>query len=234
MTETPVAIITAAGRGMGAAIARELHARGYRLALMSPSGSAEALARELGGLGVTGTTARAEDLERLVAETLAAHGRIDAVVNHTGGPPKGDLDALSEAQWDLGHDLVMKSLLRMSALATPVMQKQGKGAFVNITSYAAFEPDLKFPISSVYRAAVSAYTKLYADRHAAENIRMNTLQPGFVDSIAQSEAVIARIPAGRLGTVAEVAKVAAFLLSDEASYVTGQSLRVDGSLGRHM
>ena len=139
-TDQKVAVITGGGRGMGAAVARELHGRGYALALMSPSGSAEELAGELGGIGLQGSTAEATDLEALVETTLETHGRIDAVVNHTGGPPKGDLLAISDDDWRRGVDLILLSVVRMARLVTPTMERQGSGAIVNITTFSAFEP----------------------------------------------------------------------------------------------
>lgn len=238
MSETqapaPVVVITAAGRGMGAAIARELHGRGWRLALMSPSGSAEKLARELGGLGVTGSTSDERSLQALVEGAVRAFGRIDAVVNHTGHPPKGDLLAIPDAQWAEGNDMMMLSVLRMARLVTPLMLAQGKGAWVNITTFAAFEPVLKFPVSCAYRAAVGAFTKLYADRYAADNIRMNALLPGYVDSLAHAPDTADQIPMKRIGRTEEIAKTVAFLLSDDASYITGQNIRVDGGITAHV
>ncbi|SFN31311.1 SDR family oxidoreductase [Variovorax sp. OV329] len=230
----PVAIVTAAGRGIGAAIARELHARGYKLALMSPSGSAEALAKELGGFGVSGSVARLEDLQRLVEGTVQAFGRVDAVVNHTGHPPKGELLDIADESWMLGNDMMVLSVQRMARLVTPLMLAQGRGAFVNITTFAAFEPSPKFPVSCVYRAAVGAFTKLYADRYAANNIRMNALLPGYVDSLAHKPEIAQAVPMARLGKVEEIAKTAAFLLSDDAGYITGQNIRVDGGITRHV
>jgi NAD(P)-dependent dehydrogenase (short-subunit alcohol dehydrogenase family) len=237
-SEGKVAIITGGGRGMGAAIARELHARGYALALMSPSGSAERLAEELGGrpgaLGLAGSTAAAGDLEALVAAALDAHGRIDAVVNHTGGPPKGDLIEISDEDWRRGVDLILMSVVRMARLVTPALERQGGGAIVNITTFSAFEPSLTFPVSSVLRAGIGAYTRLYAERYARAGIRMNSLLPGFVDSLDHKPETAEQIPMGRIGTVEEIAKTAAFLLSDNAGYITGQNLRVDGGLTRHV
>ena len=186
-TERKVAVITGGGRGMGAAIARELNARGYALALMSPSDSAERLAAELGGapgaLGLKGSTAKAGDLEALAAAALEAHGRIDAVVNHTGGPPKGDLIAISDDEWRRGVDLILLSVVRMARLVTPVMERQGGGAILNITTFSAFEPSLTYPVSPVLRAGIGAYTKLYSDRYARAGIRMNSLLPGYIDSL---------------------------------------------------
>lgn len=231
---TPVALITAGGRGMGAAVARELHAKGYRIAVMSPSGSAQILAAELGGVGIKGSTDNEADLARLVQTTVDAYGRIDVVLNHTGGPPKGDLLEISESDWMTGHELIMLSVIRMAKLVTPHMLKQGKGAFLNITTFAAFEPTLAFPVSCAYRAAVGAFTKLYADRYASANIRMNALLPGYIDSLQHKLGTENAIPMGRLGTMQEVAKTAAFLLSDDASYITGQNIRIDGGVTRHV
>ena len=167
-TDKRVAIVTGGGRGMGAAVARELAAQGYALALTSPSESCEKLAAELGGVAKRGKAESAADIEAIVALALSTYGRIDAVVNHTGHPPKGDLIDISDDNWSLGNDLMVLSVVRMARLVTPVMLKQGKGAFVNITTFAAFEPSLAFPVSCAYRAAVGAFTKLYADRYAEE------------------------------------------------------------------
>ncbi len=229
---TKVAIVTGGGRGIGGAAARELSERGYRLALMSPSDSAEKLASELGGIGIRGSASEAKDLERLVEETLANFGRIDAVVNHTGHPPKGDLLEISDADWSYGLDLIILSVIRMCRLVTPQMEKQGGGAIVNVTTFSAFEPDLKFPLSSVLRAGIGSFTKLYADRYAAQNIRMNCVLPGFIDSLPHKPELAKTVPLGRIGTMREMAKTIAFLLSDDAGYITGQNLRVDGGVTR--
>jgi NAD(P)-dependent dehydrogenase (short-subunit alcohol dehydrogenase family) len=235
MSETDkVAIVTGGGRGMGAAIARELDARGYRLALMSPSDSAESLARELGGVAVRGSAAQAADLEGLVARALDAYGRIDAVVNHTGHPPKGELLKIADEKWLYGLDLILLSVVRMARLVTPAMLSRGKGAIVNITTFAAFEPELALPVSSVMRAGLGAFTKLYADRYAAAGIRMNSILPGYIDSLTHAPETPERIPMKRIGTAAEIAKTTAFLLSDDAGYITGQNLRVDGGVTRHV
>jgi NAD(P)-dependent dehydrogenase (short-subunit alcohol dehydrogenase family) len=232
--DAPVAIVTAGGRGMGAAIARELASRGYRLALMSPSGSAEALAKELGGIGFKGSVQGAADLEHLAHGALETYGRVDAVVNHTGHPPKADLIDITDENWILGNEMMVLPVVRMARLVTPSMLIRGKGAFLNITTFAAFEPTLKFPVSCAYRAAVGAYTKLYADRYAADGIRMNALLPGYIDSLDHKPETAATIPMNRIGTVDEIAKTAAFLLSDDAGYITGQNIRVDGGITRHV
>jgi NAD(P)-dependent dehydrogenase (short-subunit alcohol dehydrogenase family) len=229
-----VAIVTGAGGGMGAAIATELHRQGYRLALMSRSAKCEELARQLNGLAVRGDTAQQLDLVELVRATMESYGRIDAVVNHTGHPPKGELLELSDEAWHASLDLLLLSVVRMARLVTPVMEAQGGGVIVNITTFAALEPSLIFPISCTLRAGLASFTKLYADRYATAGIRMNCILPGFVDSLQHKPETAARIPMGRVGQVAEIAKTAAFLLSDGAGYITGQNIRVDGGLTRHI
>jgi NAD(P)-dependent dehydrogenase (short-subunit alcohol dehydrogenase family) len=228
-----VCLITGGGRGIGAAVAREMHARGYALALMSPSDSCEMLAAELGGVARRGVAQTEADLKGIVDLAMTTYGRIDAVLNHTGHPPKGDLLEITDANWDLAHDMIVKSVIRMSRLVTPIMVAQGAGSIVNVTTYAAFEPSPWFPASCTYRAAVSTFTKLYADRFGPQNIRMNCLAPGFTDSLDVAKyGDLAALK--RIARVEEQAKAAAFLLTDDASYVTGQTLRVDGGLTRHV
>jgi NAD(P)-dependent dehydrogenase (short-subunit alcohol dehydrogenase family) len=232
MSDRPVAIITAAGSGMGAAIARELAGRGYAVAILSSSGKGEALAQELGGIGITGSNLEVADLERLVERTLAEFGRIDALVNSAGHGPKGELLQISDEDWHRGLEVYLLNVIRMCRLVTPAMERQGKGAIVNISTYATFEPEKSFPTSGVFRAGLAAFTKLYADAHAAKNIRINNILPGFIDSLPERAEFRARIPMGRYGTVKEIAATAAFLISDAAGYITGQNLRVDGGITR--
>lgn len=232
MTSQKTAIITAAGRGMGAAIARELATNGYQVALMSNAGGAQSLAQELGGIALTGSVTNPDDLEALVERTMAAYGRIDVVVNNTGHPPSGPLLELSDQDWHAGLDLVLLNVVRMARLVTPIMQKGGGGAIVNISTFAAFEPEAAFPVSSSLRAALASFTKLYADRYARDGIRMNNLLPGFIDSYPEAPQNLERIPLGRYGRVAEIAKTVLFLVSEDAGYITGQNIRVDGGITR--
>jgi NAD(P)-dependent dehydrogenase (short-subunit alcohol dehydrogenase family) len=226
------AIITAGGSGMGAAAARVLAAAGYGVAILSSSGKGEALAAELGGIGVTGSNQSDADLGRLVDATLARWGRIDAVVNSAGHGPKGDLLAITDADWHLGMEFYLLNVVRIARLVTPQMQQQRSGSIVNISTYATFEPEAAFPTSGVFRAGLASFAKLYADRYAADGIRMNNVLPGYIDSLPEKEERRARIPMGRYGTSEEVGELIAFLAGDKSGYITGQNIRIDGGITR--
>lgn len=232
MSTDKVAIITAGGSGMGAAAARKLAADGYRVAILSSSGKGEALATELGGLGVTGSNRSPEDLARLVDATLQQWGRVDAVVNSAGHGPKGPLLEISDDDWHLGMEFYLLNVVRIARLVAPVMKRQKSGAIVNISTYATFEPEALFPTSGVFRAGLAAFTKVFADEYAEHNVRMNNVLPGFIDSLPEKEDRRARIPMGRYGTAEEVADLIAFLASDASSYITGQNIRIDGGITR--
>ncbi len=226
---TKVAIVTAAGRGIGAGIARKLAADGYKLGLLSPGEGVVKLAAELGGIAIRGSVTDTADLQRLVGETTQKFGRLDGAVINAGHPPKGALLALTDADWHAGLDMAVLSVVRVTRLITPIMQAQKSGAIVALSSYAAFEPEADFPMTCL-RAGLGAFVKLYADTYAKDGIRANAVLPGFIDSLPEKEDRRARIPAGRYGTTAEIANVVAFLLSDAASYVIGQNIRVDGGI----
>jgi NAD(P)-dependent dehydrogenase (short-subunit alcohol dehydrogenase family) len=234
MAAERVAIVTAGGSGMGAGAARRLAEDGFKVAVLSSSGKGEALAKELGGIGVTGSNRSAGDLERLVDHTLEAWARIDVLVNSAGHGPRAPLLELSDDDWHLGMEVYFLNVVRAARLVTPVMQQQKGGAIINISSFAAFEPDPAFPTSAVFRAGLAAYAKLFADTYAAENIRMNNVLPGFIDSLPEKEEFRRRIPMGRYGRTDEVSALIGFLASDAAAYITGQNLRIDGGITRHV
>ncbi|MDA9855959.1 SDR family oxidoreductase [Paracoccaceae bacterium] len=229
-----VCVIVGGGKGMGAAVAREMNKRRYRLALMSPSENCEKLANELDGIAVRGKAENAADTQALFDATMEKYRRIDSLLIHVGGPPKGDLLDISDEDWIKANEMVLLPVIRMSKLVTPIMKDQGGGSIVNITTFSAFEPSLTFPTSSVYRVGVSSFTKLYSDRYGSNNIRMNCLLPGFTDSLDLPQKFADMSTFKRLASAEEQARAAAFLLSDESTYITGQSIRSDGGVTRHM
>lgn len=232
MSVQKVALVTAGGSGMGAAAARRLARDGFKVAILSSSGKGEALAGELGGLGVTGSNQSNDDLKRLIDGAVDRWGRIDVLVNSAAHGPRAPLLELSDADWHRGMEVYFLNVVRAARLVTPVMQKQKSGAIINISTFAAFEPDPVFPTSGVFRAGLAAFTKLFADRYAAENIRMNNVLPGFIDSLPEKQEFRSRIPMGRYGSSEEIAATIAFLASDGAGYITGQNIRVDGGITR--
>jgi len=232
MSMEKVAIVTAGGSGMGAAAARRLAADGFKVAILSSSGKGEALAKELGGLGVTGSNQSNEDLKRLVDATLARWGRIDVLVNSAGHGPRAQIIEISDDDWHKGMDTYLMNVIRPTRLVAPVMQKQKAGAIINISTAWAFEPSAMFPTSAVFRAGLAAYTKLFADTYAGDNVRMNNVLPGWIDSLPATDERRDSVPMKRYGTSEEIAATVAFLASDGAGYITGQNIRVDGGLMR--
>ena len=227
-----VAIVTSGGSGMGAGAARRLAEDGFRIAILSSSGRGEALAKELGGIGVTGSNQSSDDLKRFVDRTVERWGRIDALVNSAGHGPRAPVLDLSDEDWHRGMEVYFLNVVRPTRLVTPIMRRQKSGSIVNVSTFAAFEPDPAFPTSGVFRAGLAAFAKLFADRYAAENIRMNNVLPGFIDSLPEKPEFKGRIPMGRYGTVEEVSEVVALLASERGGYITGQNIRVDGGITR--
>ena len=227
-----VALVTAGGSGMGAGVARKLAADGYVVGILSSSGKGEALAQALGGIGVTGSNQSNGDVQRLVDAAMAKWGRVDVLVNSAGHGPRAPLVEITDEGWHQGIDIYFLSAVRPIRAVTPIMEAQGGGAILNITTFATFEPDPAFPTSGVARAGLAAFVKLYADQYAAKGIRINNLLPGFIDSLPEKDVFKQRIPMGRYGRVEEIAATAAFLVSEGAGYITGQNIRVDGGITR--
>ena len=232
MAAGKVALVTAGGSGMGAAAARRLAADGFRVAILSSSGKGEALANELGGIGFTGSNRSNDDLKLAVDGIMARWGRIDALVNSAGHGPRAGVLELTDEQWHTGLDVYLMNVIRPTRLVAPVMQAQKAGAIVNISTAWAFEPSAMFPTSAVFRAGLAAFTKLFTDSYAADNVRMNNVLPGWIDSLPQTEERRESVPMKRYGKAEEIAATISFLASDGAGYITGQNIRVDGGLMR--
>ena len=232
MSVEKVAVITAGGSGMGAAAATRLAADGFKVAVLSSSGKGEELAKTLGGLGVTGSNQSNDDLRRLVDLAISTWGRIDVLVNSAGHGPRAPILDISDEDWHRGMEVYLLNVIRPTRLVTPHMQKQKAGAIINISTAWAFEPSPMFPTSAVFRAGLASFTKIFADTYAADNIRMNNVLPGWIDSLPATEERRDSVPMKRYGTSEEIAATVAFLASTGAAYMTGQNIRVDGGLTR--
>ena len=217
---------------MGAASARRLAQDGFHIGVLSSSGKGEALAQELGGIGVTGSNQSDDDLKQLVGRAMDTWGRIDVLVNSAGHGPRAPVLEISDEDWHTGMDVYFLSAVRPTRLVTPVMQAQKSGSIINISTFAAFEPDPTFPTSGVFRAGLAAFAKLFSDKYAPDNVRMNNVLPGFINSLPEKAHFLERIPLERYGTTEEIAATVAFLASDGGGYITGQNIRVDGGITR--
>ncbi len=159
-------------------------------------------------------------------------GRIDALVNSAGHGPRAPILEITDEQWHLGLDVYLMNVIRPTRLVAPIMQAQRGGTIINISTAWTFEPSAMFPTSAVFRAGLAAFTKVFVDTVAADNVRMNNVLPGWIDSLPATEERRQGVPLGRYGTSDEVAATIAFLASAGAAYITGQNIRVDGGITR--
>ena len=227
-----IAAFIASGTGMGADAAKHLHSKGYNIAIMSSSGKGEKLANQLGGLGFTGSNLISKDINYFIEKVYKNFGKIDVLVNSAGHGPKGEILEINDEEWFRGMEVYFLNVVRASRAITPIMQKQKNGSIINISTFAIFEPEESFPTSGVFRSGLSSFTKIYSNKYAKDNIRMNNILPGFIDSLPLKEDFLKRIPLKRYGKVNEISAVVEMLASDGGGYITGQNIRVDGGITR--
>ncbi|UCH24366.1 MAG: SDR family oxidoreductase [Trueperaceae bacterium] len=238
-----VALVTGASQGIGLAVAEGLAAEGARVVLSArregPLEQAVARIRHSGGeaVGVPADVSRAEQIAALLDETRKLLGDPEILVANAGGPPPGLADQLSEDDWAKGYELTLMSAVRLATAALPAMRARKWGRIVNITSLTVREPLDSLTLSNAFRSAVTGFAKTLSNRVAAEGITVNNVGPGYTaterleelfEDEAAKERLIEIIPAKRFGTPEEIAAVTVFLASQQAAYLTGQTLIVDG------
>jgi 3-oxoacyl-[acyl-carrier protein] reductase len=248
-----VAMVAGASRGLGFAVAQALAGEGALVSMASRSETAvrEAAAR-IGGetLAVAADVSSAEAVEAWAEATRRRFGGVDLLFTNSGGPPAGPAMSFDDRAWQQAADLLLFSTIRMARLAVPMMEARGGGAILMSTSSSVKEPIPNLGLSTVLRASVSALAKTLALELAPAKIRVNQIIPGRIDTdrVRQLDQIngekqgitpeaarqksMAGIPLGRYGETAEFGRVAAFLLSDAASYMTGATVQVDGGLVR--
>ncbi len=227
-----VAVLIAAGSGMGADAAKTLNKNNFNVAIMSSSGKGEKLAKKLKGFGYTGSNLDTENIKEFINLVVRRWGRIDVLVNSAGHASKGDLLKITDGEWFNSMETYFLNVVRTLRYVTPIMKKQKYGSIINISTYATFEPEKSFPTSGVIRASLSSFSKIYADEYAKYNIRINNILPGFIDSIKPKTEFLKRVPLNRVGKVSEISALIKLLSSEEGSYITGQNIRVDGGITR--
>jgi 3-oxoacyl-[acyl-carrier protein] reductase len=234
-----VALVTGGSRGIGYAIAGELAAEGAAVAVSSRDPASAAAS--LGVLGVAHDSSDLDCVASLVAEVESSLGPIDVLVTNTGGPPGGpDPLAFDRPEWEAAYRTLVLAPMALVSAVMPGMRSRGWGRIVNVASTSVREPLPHLMLSNVHRAGTLAAWKTLARHVAGDGVTVNSVLPGRIAtdrmaSLAGSmeaaeEAAAREVPAGRLGTPAEMAAAAAFLCSERAAYVTGVALLVDGGL----
>ena len=248
-----VALVAAASQGLGRAVAEELAMEGASLILCARGEEKLKAAcdwihqrTDSPVLGVPGDLSVAADVERIVREGTGKFGPVEILVTNTGGPPAGPFENLNRVDWEDAARSLLTSVLDLTRLVLPGMKERSWGRILNITSIAAKQPVENLILSNSLRAAVTGFAKTLADEVAVHGITVNNIMPGYTltervdelaSSIAEREGIDpaevrlrweAAIPMKRLGTPKEFAALAAFLVSERASYITGSSIAVDG------
>lgn len=248
-----VALVAAASKGLGRAIAEALAAEGVSLGICARGEAALAEARDaiVRSAGtpvhaVTGDVSRPDDIHRIAQSTLDRFGRIDVLVTNAGGPPVGTFEKHDWAAWQNAVELTLRSAVELTRAALPGMRERRWGRVIHVNSIAAKQPVEGLMLSTSIRSAVTGFSRTLANEVAAEGITVNSILSGFMNTdrvVELNEAtarredvpvreierrVLGQIPTGRIGEPSELAALAVFLASERAAYITGQSIAVDG------
>ena len=237
------AIVCGASSGMGLGIARSLRGEGANVAMFARRADLlEREAEQIGGFAVPGDVTSSDDLERLVASVVDAYGGIDILVNNSGGPPRATATELDADNVRAAVDLLLVSIVRLTELCLPHLERSGRGRIVNITSSTVREPIDSLALSNAVRPGVVGWAKSLARQVGPKGITVNSIAPGSIDTDrlrevdpnGPSEEDLREIPLRRLGTTQEIGDVVAFLCSERASYVSGVVIFVDGAASRSL
>ena len=237
------AIVCGASSGMGLGIARSLRGEGANVAMFARRADLlEREAEQIGGLAVPGDVTSSDDLERLVASVVGTYGGIDILVNNSGGPPRATATELDADNVRAAVDLLLVSIVRLTELCLPHLERSGRGRIVNITSSTVREPIDSLALSNAVRPGVVGWAKSLARQVGPKGITVNSIAPGSIDTDrlrevdpdGPSEEDLREIPLRRLGTTQEIGDVVAFLCSERAAYVSGAVIFVDGAASRSL
>jgi 3-oxoacyl-[acyl-carrier protein] reductase len=238
-----IALVTGASQGIGFAVAKLLAAEGVRVLLNARNetrlNKAVEAVRLAGGeaFGLAGDVSNPKQIETLFDKARLVLGSPEIVVVNAGGPPSGKAATLSDEAWAKGYELTLMASVRLARAALPAMQANSWGRIINITSLSVKQPIANLPLSNAFRAAVTGFAKTLSKEVAAQGITVNNVAPGYTDTERLNELFDTEeakqnfaqtIPAKRLGQVDEIAAAVAFLASQQAAYITGQTLLVDG------
>lgn len=248
-----VALVVASSRGLGRAVAEELAAEGVSLVLCARDAQTlkETIAAierncNASAIGIPADVAVAADVKRVVDSGVGRFGQIDILITNAGGPPAGVFESLTLEQWETATRLTLYSAIELTRHVLPGMKERGWGRILNITSIAVKQPVENLMLSNSLRAAVTGFARTLANEVASAGITVNNILPGYTrtERIEELAAMMAekqgisssefkakweeQIPMRRLGEPREFAALAAFLVSERASYITGTSIQVDG------
>lgn len=241
--------VTGASQGIGLAVAQRLAAEGARVVLSARNETALADAvegiRDAGGEAMVAPAdvTRPAELEAAHAQATARFGAPSIMIANAGGPASGTPSELSDEAWEAAMRLTFLSAVRLARLVLPEMRRAGWGRIVNVTSLSVPEPILGLALSNAMRSAVTSFARTLATEVAPDGVTVNNVAPGYTATDAvlklfpteQARAdLVADIPVGRLAEPAEIAAATAFLVSNQASYITGQTLLVDGGLVKRL